>query len=231
MPTRSVRRAHTAWFPVSSVAWTPASITGVVSWYDATNAASITASSGAVSQWNDLVSTNHLTQPTGTNQPITGTATINSLNTINFDGINDWMAVTFTALSPCSVLMVSRTVSGTAGTWHDSNDAASRTQTFISGGIAVYAGSVVATGHAISANETLQFVSVFNGASSVLYKGGAAGSTNNPGAQTLHGLTIGADSSRAGPFSGVYGEIVVVNGVISSGDRTSWNTYCARWGL
>jgi hypothetical protein len=220
---------------VAGGAWTPASIAGLVAWYDASNAASITASAGNVSQWNTLggsAAGAHLVQATSTNQPKTGTRTINAKNVIDCDGSNDWMAVTFTTIAqPYTVLMVVVSDSASAGTFHDSNDAASRGQDFISSSqLALYAGSVVNSGHAMG-TVAFQFVSVFNGASSVAYKNGTAGSTVNPGAQTLHGLTIGADSSRAGPLDGAYGEIVIVSGVIPSGDRTSWNTYCARWGL
>lgn len=73
-------------------AFTPTDIAGLRGWWDASNSGSITASSGAVSQWDDLSGNGyHMTQPTGTNQPTTGTRTINSLNVIDFDGLDNFL--------------------------------------------------------------------------------------------------------------------------------------------
>jgi len=50
------------------------------------------AGSGAVSEWKDLSpNANHLTQATGASRPITGANPLNGLNTIDFDGTDDWM--------------------------------------------------------------------------------------------------------------------------------------------
>lgn len=132
MPTRSVRRAHTAWFPVTAAPFNPSSITGLAAWYDASNAASITASSGAVSQWNDLSgNARHLTQASGANQPTTGTRTQNSLNVIDFDGSNDFLSAAsnwtsgFTAATTFIVKRID-TNPGGVGLWQigaASNDA------------------------------------------------------------------------------------------------------------
>lgn len=56
-------------------------------WYDATAADSIIHAAGSVSQWEDLSgNARHLTQGDGSRQPTTGTATMNGLNAIDFDG-------------------------------------------------------------------------------------------------------------------------------------------------
>lgn len=74
-------------------AWSPLSLPNLVGWYDASVASSITASGGAVSQWNDLSGHNfHLTQGTGSLQPLTGSLTQNSKNVIKFDGVDDKMS-------------------------------------------------------------------------------------------------------------------------------------------
>jgi len=50
------------------------------------------AGAGAVSQWDDLSSNaNHLKQATATNRPLTGANTSAGLNTIDFDGTDNWM--------------------------------------------------------------------------------------------------------------------------------------------
>jgi hypothetical protein len=69
-----------------AIPWTPAEITTAV-WYDAADADTITESGGAVSQWDDKSgNSNHAVQGTGAEQPTTGTTSLNTLNTIYFDG-------------------------------------------------------------------------------------------------------------------------------------------------
>ena len=71
--------------------FSPADLT-TAAWYDATDTGTITESSGAVSQWDDKSgNNNHATQGTGSEQPITGTRTINGLNTLDFDGTDDYL--------------------------------------------------------------------------------------------------------------------------------------------
>lgn len=75
---------------VTSTAFAPTDIANLVFWADASDATSITESAGAVSQWNDKSGKDfHVTQGTGSLQPITDSVTINSLNAIDFDGVDD----------------------------------------------------------------------------------------------------------------------------------------------
>lgn len=67
-------------------------VAGYTLWLDATDAATITSSGGDVSQWSDKsANARAFTQSTATAKPKTGTRTINGLNTIDFDGTNDFM--------------------------------------------------------------------------------------------------------------------------------------------
>jgi hypothetical protein len=69
--------------------WTPANIETAI-WLDASDVSTITESSGSVSQWDDKSGNgNDATQAVSVEQPTTGTRTINSLNTIDFDGTTD----------------------------------------------------------------------------------------------------------------------------------------------
>jgi len=71
--------------------WTPAEIV-TSAWFDASDSDTITEVSGAVSQWDDKSGNDrHATEGTGTKQPITGIETVNGLNVIDFDGIDDRM--------------------------------------------------------------------------------------------------------------------------------------------
>ncbi len=61
-------------------------------WLDANESSSIIQSSGSVTEWRDRSGNGlHLTQTTGSKQPITGSVTQNGLNVISFDG-DDYLA-------------------------------------------------------------------------------------------------------------------------------------------
>ncbi|GAG78537.1 unnamed protein product, partial [marine sediment metagenome] len=75
----------------SETAFSPADIANILQWLDASDASTITDTLGAVSQWSDKASTNHATQGTGIKQPVTDSVTINSLNALLFDGVDDSM--------------------------------------------------------------------------------------------------------------------------------------------
>ena len=56
-------------------------------WLDANDTSSVSHSSGVVSQWNDKSGNGfHLTPSASGTGPTTGTVSLNSLNTIDFDG-------------------------------------------------------------------------------------------------------------------------------------------------
>jgi len=68
--------------------FSPLDIPNLLAWYDATDPASITETSGDVSNWADK-SGNGLDVAETINPPKTGTATINGLNAIEFNGGGD----------------------------------------------------------------------------------------------------------------------------------------------
>lgn len=70
-------------------AFTPFDIPNLLAWYDATDPSTITdAGGGAVSAWADKSGNgNTVIQAVNPDRPLTGTQTINGLNTIAFDGI------------------------------------------------------------------------------------------------------------------------------------------------
>ena len=72
--------------------WTPAQLNNIAAWYDASNPANYSETAGQVTQWDDISGNGlHLTQATGSNQPITGTRTIKGLNAFDFDGANHYL--------------------------------------------------------------------------------------------------------------------------------------------
>ncbi len=219
--------------PVAA-AWTPASIPNLVAWYKA-DAGVTDAGGGAVSLWADQSGAgNDVAQGTGTFRPITGTRTINGLNVIDFDGSNDFLGrATYTqgTLSqPITLLAVHAPDATTDMVILDGFGAANRDHLAIaSAKNRYYAGTVRDVGTA--ATGTQQWVCIFNGASSQLWINGTSISTLNPGTDTMIGLSMGIFNGAFGGYNGTMAEIVVANGSLSAGDRTAWNTYCARWGL
>lgn len=79
----------------SGVPIVPDDLLGLILWLDADDASTITdAGGGAVSQWEDKSGNDyHVTQGTGGSRPITGTRTINGLNTLDFDGTDDSLSL------------------------------------------------------------------------------------------------------------------------------------------
>lgn len=81
--------------------WTPTEIT-TSAWYDAASPSTITHVAGAVSQWSDKSGNGkHATQANGALKPLTGSQSINGLNTIYFNF--DWMDTNLTQLTTVSI--------------------------------------------------------------------------------------------------------------------------------
>ena len=73
--------------------WTFANTTTEL-WLDAADASTITLTSSAVSQWSDKSGNNrHSTQSVSDSRPIVATAALNSLDGIQFDGVNDFLEI------------------------------------------------------------------------------------------------------------------------------------------
>lgn len=70
-------------------------VAGYKVWLDASDTATITESGNAVSSWTDKSANAYVfQQTTATSKPSTNTRTINSLNVIDFDGVNDELVST-----------------------------------------------------------------------------------------------------------------------------------------
>jgi len=74
------------------VGFNPYDLDNLQYWYDASDFDTIIKSLGAVSEWKDKGPNGyHLLQPTGVNQPQTGTRKINTLDAIDFDGTSHYL--------------------------------------------------------------------------------------------------------------------------------------------
>ena len=89
--------------------FSPTQIAGLQAWWDASDSSTITSSSSAVSQWRDKSgNARHLAQATGSKQPLTATDSINGLNVLKFDGVDDIMTTSsfIYGLGACTVFVV-----------------------------------------------------------------------------------------------------------------------------
>jgi hypothetical protein len=90
-----IRNLEIKGWNLSQGLWTPNEITTAM-WFDASDARTVYQDpmTGTVSRWDDKSGNGyHAVQGTGSNQPNTGTRTINGLNVIDFDQVdgNKWM--------------------------------------------------------------------------------------------------------------------------------------------
>lgn len=215
---------------VPTSAFSPSDLPGLAAWYDASNAASITSSGGAVSQWNDLSGNGwHLTQGTGSNQPTTGTRTVNGLNTLDFDG-GDFLSssASFVLNQPDTLFIVATTDFGSANQWI-TDGLAGRQLLCVHSDYALFAGAGFAI--EVAGSFALHLHSaVFNGASSQRWLDATSKGTGNPGGNNLTaGITIGG-AGTGGGFDGAISELVYCSGDQSASVASMVAYTQAKWG-
>jgi hypothetical protein len=104
--------------------WNPTDIATKTSWYDCadTDPANIIQSAGSVSQLSDKIGIEHLTQGTGSQQPITGIRTLNGLNVLDFSGVQRMSKSSFSVdttgnVAVYAVIEIDSASSGAASIW------------------------------------------------------------------------------------------------------------------
>lgn len=210
-------------------------IAGLAARYNADDAASIASSATAVSQWNDVSGNGrHLVQATSTNQPKTGTRTLNGRNVIDFDGSNDFLKssawtlaqpLTYFVVAETDVagnqLVIDRGTSGTPGGPILQRNSTGSWEAF--GGTSLIGGTADLNPHV--------FAAVFNGASSRLRVDGAQ-VAGNAGAQSFSagGITVGSSRTPSLYWNGHVAEVLVYAGALSTADIEAVEDYLAyKW--
>jgi len=220
--------------------FTPASISGLALWLDAADTATITQAANLVSQWNDKSGNNyHFTQGTGSNQPLTNTTTLNSLNALLFDGAGDNLVRTNTDLSSalqndCTIFVVCKLNSLVRGTMFRKDGAEFNiqyntgvTQLNTSHNTAFQFSNLSITGDlnthiaAMRVNGT-----VING----IYDGTVA--PNGMASATTTGqINIGTDRFAGLAFNGPMGEIIAYNRNLTNAEINQVGGYLStKWG-
>ena len=216
--------------------WTPIDLGAALwGWWDATDSATITApTGGAVSQWNDKSpNARHVTQPTLSFRPVTGTRTINGLNGFDFFPTPNYTFLTLTPVTlpqPFTFVAVAQ---------YDDVDTAARNT--VCGAPALYfrtnAGNWnMNAGTALigSADDALPhvLVGIFNGATSEYRKDGTSMIVGNAGTSGISAAAFNIGRNQASTtWDGIIGEVVVTNTALSGADLTALESYLrTKWG-
>jgi len=209
-------------------------------WYDASDTGSITESSGSVSQWNDLSGNGyHLAQATATNQPTTGTRTLNGLNALDFDGTNDYMRTAFATIDQPRTIVIaanfdtidtsSHITDGFLSTGNDRSvvGAFNTTNWMMSGGTVLSSSTTITTG------DTHAVVAFFSGSNSYLRLNGTEIASGNAGPDGMVGIIVGTRYNLDPNYCSdmVLGEVVVYDRELQANELSAIESYLAtKWG-
>jgi hypothetical protein len=176
-------------------------VAGYAAWIDPSDAASIIASLNLASQISDKSgNAKHLTQATGSLQPLTNTATINGLNALRLDNADDTMlSAAVTIAQPLTIVTVLRLAS--AGSRHDIiHGGPSNPGLFAQLGTPnwdLFAGGVATSG--IATDTSVHFiVAQYNGAASFVQVDGTQSAALNPGTNAISLIGFGPNGSGFG---------------------------------
>lgn len=213
--------------------WDPSDLVTAY-WWDASDASTIVESANAVATWTDKNQSAVFFQGNVTNQPVTGTQTINGLNVIDFLG-DDYLQGPVVALTEFTKLVVfvfdvstfNNTLTHASGNfdalWEDTS---TNLNVFHSGNVLTSA-TVMTPGQTFLGGTT----KASNGDTELFIYGNSEGTINAP-------LGTGGTPLQVGSFNGGFfmdgkiAEIVLLPSVISLSDRQKAEGYLAhKWGF
>ena len=243
----------------SRSAFTPTDIPGLALWLDGSDAATITLDgSNMVEQWNDKSGNGkHATQALILNRP-SGTATINGLGAIGFDGTNDCLQVASLALpSSITIFLVYTQTNSTTKLFfmEHSADASSNDGFFVYGSAPSTtirrSGSSnsntpspqTPTQGTAARQTTVMFDRTLaadgkiarywrDGTESTMTPSGSNSGTTVASSTATTTLNIGSrNGGVAVPFQGLLGDVLVYDSALSSTNRQAVEAYLkAKWG-
>lgn len=235
---------------ISASSWNPSNLSNVALWLDASDSSTLfqdsarttaaSSDSDPIGCWKDKSSNSrNATQTTANQKPILKLAALNSLPVIQWDGSNDYLANTtdIGLAQPNTILIVAKQTSG-EGRFIDCDQANTNRQLFTinagSGFAQSYAGTIL-QGSTDRRGSWGSWAIVFNGASSIIYRGGSveAGS-GNAGTKSFGAYVLGADRNASVFSNFLGGQIaeIVVCGSMTSPQLTAWFNYTSsKWGV
>lgn len=216
----------------------PSSIAGMLIWLDSSDAATVWQNSNGttpaaadgdpVGRWSDKSGNNrHATQADGTKKPSIRLSVKNGKNAIQYDGVNDTLALSATLTIPrnCTVFMVTRQTAAGFQMIFEAGDPDTMVGSATSGnGILVYSNSMnffnstfttvnVWRLHQYNQSNTQQFL-VSNSQSF----------TRNVTTSAIGMLNMGVRNSSS-YWNGYMAEIIIYNSQLSSGNIASVTSY------
>lgn len=200
-----------------------------VLWLDAADTATITESGGAVSQWDDKSGNgNHVTQGTAAAQPTTGTRTINGVNVLNFDGVNDVLSNSLVTTQPTTSFVVGQFDSIGARDGLIGNSSAAIYQ-YDGGQLRAFYNAVLATATGLVGGAQV-FTVTANSTSSVIRIDGVQRTAGNAG---TNGYSAAFNVGLSyGYLDGAISEIIIVDGTLTAGEIADTEAYlAAKWGI
>jgi hypothetical protein len=225
--------------------FTPLSLNPVV-WLDAADTSTITESSGFVSQWDDKSGNGYdVVQATGANQPATGSATINGLNVLSFDGSNDRMQnlnVPSSSRPHTYVIVMKETASiTTTKSLVNASTGTNGLALFLTGtnptrSIRVFwavnnSFDVLAGPNITTTDVNICYLSM-NGENSEIGSNSTINTINTTGTTRASGIRIGVDANNNGEFfNGQIGEVFYFNSALTTNQRLVLFAYLRnKWG-
>ena len=209
---------------------------GAILWLDASDATTITAPvGGKVTVWADKSGYgNNATQSvTDASRPITGTRTMNSLNALDFDGIDDFLDLPSVATGTSGFTIGFSFVKDdgavtdypmSGSTNGDYTRLTNAEKGFLRSGLKSFTGSetysIGAEGYLVLERIGLEVFVTLNGGtrdSAVCFAENAA----------LWRYI--ASASFGGTFNGLMGEMILIDGELTSGQKATLETYLSRW--
>lgn len=205
-------------------------------WQDTGRTTPATANLQPVAVWDDASGLGrHLTQATGTKQPLYMTNQRATLPAVRFDATDDWLQNIFTLNQPVTGFLVCRFPSTTNRYLLDGTGATAGTKgsvgSFSAGTARLHGGTALTTPTGWTANAWVVISWVLNGGSSEVYMNGALSVSGAAGANVMAGLTLASNSGLSGGSSGTdYGEVLLYSGALSTTNRQSVENYLlAKW--
>ena len=218
------------------VSSTPPTVAGLTLHLDSSDASTITKDgSNLVSAWNDKSGqANHITQATGSKQPLWVDRVQDTLPIIRFDGTDDFLKIASWsggALATSTSYMVFNPTSS-GSTWFDS--AINRTVWLMNSGtnaFQMYSGTNMQSTATVVIDEWIYCQIVSAGASSIIRRDGITIATGDTGSQSFNGIYLGSGQNTA--YSPIdVAELLVYEGTHSTSDRDVIEAYLKKkWGL
>jgi hypothetical protein len=221
--------------------WTPSDTVSDV-WLDFSDTSTITESLNLVSEVSDKSgNANNFIQSIAASQPLTNTSTINGLNTIDFDGIDDYLPspISFNDEYTAYFLVDTTTVSGRSAIYcEEPSIALTKNYLFYSSGNVVYENFTggPTSGNFFGLSQDVHLLEVVQSSANVrdIYADGNL-EINLTGTYTGAAVTsfsLGGRIVGGNWFQSNMGEINFLNSVRSLDDRQKMQGYlCWKWGI